>query len=103
VEGRIEGDRQNVDGLARILLRASDKACTRRAMIHLTRLNNDEVLVNSDLIVFVESTPDTVISLNTGERLRVRESLEEVVARVIEFKRRIMRGAWLVEGGRSDG
>jgi flagellar protein FlbD len=72
-------------------------------MIHLTRLNNDEVLVNSDLIVFVESTPDTVISLNTGERLRVRETLAEVVSRVIEFKRRVMRGAWMVEGGRQDG
>lgn len=72
-------------------------------MIHLTRLNNDDVLVNSDLIVFVESTPDTVISLNNGERLRVRESLEEVAARVIEFKRRVMRGAWIVEGGRHDG
>ncbi|MBZ2184164.1 MAG: flagellar FlbD family protein [Bryobacter sp.] len=72
-------------------------------MIHLTRLNNDEVLVNSDLIVFVESTPDTVISLNTGERLRVRERLEEVLERVIEFRRRVMRGAWVVEGGRQDG
>ncbi|MFN7544513.1 MAG: flagellar FlbD family protein [Acidobacteriota bacterium] len=72
-------------------------------MIHLTRLNNDEVLVNSDLIVFVESTPDTVISLNTGERLRVRERLEEVLERVVEFRRRVMRGAWVVEGGRQDG
>jgi len=65
-------------------------------MIHLTRLNNDEVLVNSDLIVFVESTPDTVISLNTGERLRVRERLEEVLERGVEFRRRVMRGAWVV-------
>jgi flagellar protein FlbD len=61
-------------------------------MIHLTRLNHEAQLVNSDLIVLVEANPDTVISLSTGEHLRVLESMAEVAAKVVEFKRLILRG-----------
>lgn len=58
-------------------------------MIQLTRLNLDRLVVNSDLIVLVEANPDTVLSLNNGEKLRVRESPSEVVDLVIAFRRLI--------------
>lgn len=58
-------------------------------MIQLTRLNLDRLVVNSDLIVLVEANPDTVLSLQNGEKLRVRESPAEVVDRVIAFRRLI--------------
>lgn len=61
-------------------------------MIHLTRLNREDVLVNSDLIVLVEANPDTVITLTTGERVRVLEGIQEVAGRVVEFRRLILRG-----------
>jgi flagellar protein FlbD len=54
-------------------------------MIHLTRLNNRPLVVNADLIKFIENAPDTVITLLTGEKLVVRESLTEVLDRVHEF------------------
>lgn len=60
-------------------------------MIHLTRLNNQPFVVNADLIKFIENAPDTVITLLTGEKLVVRESLEEVLNRVAEFQRRFYR------------
>jgi len=60
-------------------------------MIYLTRLNHDAVLVNSDLIVLVEANPDTVISLTTGEHVRVLESMDQVVERVVDFKRQVHR------------
>ncbi|MGH9758529.1 MAG: flagellar FlbD family protein [Candidatus Acidiferrales bacterium] len=60
-------------------------------MIHLTRLNNQPFVVNADLIKFIENAPDTVITLLTGEKLVVRESLEEVLDRVAEFQRRFYR------------
>ena len=47
-------------------------------MIRLTRLNNQVLTVNSDLIKFVEQSPDTLITLVTGEKIVVRESSEEV-------------------------
>lgn len=56
-------------------------------MIKLTRLNDQEIVVNADLIKFLESTPDTVLTLSTGEKLPVRESIDEVIERVIHFKR----------------
>jgi flagellar protein FlbD len=54
-------------------------------MIHLTRLNNRPLIVNADLIKFIENAPDTVITLLTGEKLVVRESLEEILELVHEF------------------
>lgn len=61
-------------------------------MIHLTRLNHEAVLLNSDLIVFVEANPDTVISLSTGERVRVLESMNQVAELVVDFRRQISLG-----------
>jgi flagellar protein FlbD len=58
-------------------------------MVRLTRLNRAELVLNSDLIEHIDVTPDTVITLTTGQILRVRESAEEVVRRIVEFRRRI--------------
>jgi len=59
-------------------------------MIRLTRLNHVQVFLNSDLIEHIEVTPDTVISLTTGQKLVVLEKAEEVVERVIEYRRLVM-------------
>ena len=58
-------------------------------MIQLTRLNHVPLVLNSDLIEHIDMTPDTVIMLTTGQIIRVLESAEEVVARVVEFRRSI--------------
>jgi flagellar protein FlbD len=60
-------------------------------MIRLTRLNGGPFLLNPDLIEHVEVTPDTVINLTTGHQFMVRESAEEVVSRVLEFRRAIFQ------------
>ena len=59
-------------------------------MILLSRLNKEEFLVNSDLIEFVEETPNTVISMASGRKFVVSESCDEVAKLVIEYKRRIL-------------
>jgi len=61
-------------------------------MIQLTRLNYVPLIINSDLIEHVEVTPDTVIALTTGQKFLVRESSEEVVEKVIQFRRAIAGG-----------
>jgi flagellar protein FlbD len=61
-------------------------------MIRLTRLNNQALMVNSDLIKFVEQSPDTLITLVTGEKIVVRESYDEVLARLIAFRRSVLQG-----------
>ncbi len=58
-------------------------------MIWLTRLNQTTLVLNSDLIEHIDVTPDTVITLTNGQILRVRESAEEVIRRVVDFRRRI--------------
>jgi flagellar protein FlbD len=61
-------------------------------MIQLTRLNQKALTVNSDLIKFVENTPDTVITLVSGEKFVVLESAAAIVERVVEFRRRLLDG-----------
>lgn len=58
-------------------------------MIHVTRLNGSELVLNAELIETVEATPDTVISLTNDHKWVVRESVDDVIARVVAFKRRI--------------
>jgi flagellar protein FlbD len=59
-------------------------------MIQLTRLNNQPLIVNSDLIKLVENTPDTVLTLVTGEKIVVLESSKQVVDKIVEFRRRVL-------------
>jgi flagellar protein FlbD len=58
-------------------------------MIRLTRLNRAPLVLNSDLIEHIDVTPDTVITLTTGQILRVRETAEEVIRRIVDFRRQI--------------
>jgi flagellar protein FlbD len=58
-------------------------------MVRLTRLNYAPLVLNSDLIEHIDITPDTVITLTTGQILRVRETAEEVIQRIMEYRRRI--------------
>ena len=67
-------------------------------MIAVTRLNRVEVVLNSDLIELIETTPDTVITLTTGQKIMVLEPASEVIARVVRFRRSIMNGALLQAG-----
>lgn len=61
-------------------------------MIRLTRLNSQPLAVNSDLIKFVENAPDTVLTLITGEKVVVRETTDQVIERMIEFRRAVLAG-----------
>ena len=56
-------------------------------MIVLTRLNGEQFVLNAEIIRTVESTPDTSIKLTTGDNFMVRESMDEVIDRVVDYKR----------------
>lgn len=60
-------------------------------MIKLTLYNDADVIVNADLIEFVESTPDTLISLTSGKKVMVKESVEDVIAKVLSYRRLIAK------------
>jgi flagellar protein FlbD len=60
-------------------------------MITLTRLNNTKIVVNAELIELLEASPDTLVTLTTGQKIMVRETVDEVVERVIAYKRNIFR------------
>ena len=64
-------------------------------MIQLTRLNNHPLVVNSDLIKFVEQAPDTVITLVNGDKIVDRESAQDVLERVVQFRRSVLQGIML--------
>ncbi|CUS84511.1 flagellar protein FlbD [Candidatus Kryptobacter tengchongensis] len=57
-------------------------------MIKVTRLNGQEIVVNAELIEYLEASPDTIIALTTGKKIMVKESVDEVVEKIIEYRRR---------------
>ena len=61
-------------------------------MINLTRLNGTPFVLNAEVIREVEATPDTIITLSTGEKIVVGESVDAVTSAVIDYKRAIMGG-----------
>ena len=63
-------------------------------MIELTRLNGERMVVNSDLIHYAESSPDTVITLITGDKIVVSESTDILIERVIAFRSRLLQHAF---------
>ena len=57
-------------------------------MIVLTRLHGEPIVINAELIEFIEATPDTMISTTTGRKFLVKESVEEVINKVVQYRRR---------------
>jgi flagellar protein FlbD len=60
-------------------------------MICLTRLNGQQFVINAEKIRFIESTPDTIVCCDTGDKVMVREPLQEVIRRAIEYARLVRR------------
>jgi flagellar protein FlbD len=68
-------------------------------MIQLTRINRVPLVLNSDLIEHIETTPDTVISLTNGQKFVVLETVDEIIRRVIDFRRAVHRWEhWNIPG-----
>lgn len=67
-------------------------------MIPVTRLNGEEVYVNADRILFLERSPETVITLDSGRKIMVKESIEDVLQKIAEFKKRCWPSVWQGEG-----
>jgi len=62
-------------------------------MIQVTRLDHSALIVNPDLIIFIEETPDTIITLSNGDKIMVQERVSEIIRRVIQFRRSIFNSS----------
>ncbi|MFC2061811.1 flagellar FlbD family protein [Elusimicrobiota bacterium] len=63
-------------------------------MINLTRMNGEKIVLNAELIEIVESRPDTLITLTTGNRILVKETIDEIVEKVEEYRKNINLATW---------
>ncbi len=70
-------------------------------MVRLTQINGEEIVINSDLIETVEKAHDTIVTLTTSRKILVRESVEEIIDRVVEYRKRIEGGVQGQEGPQS--
>lgn len=61
-------------------------------MIKVTRLNNQVIALNPDLVLWAEASPDTTLFMVGGEKLIVRESLDELMSRVMRYQRSLRTG-----------
>ena len=60
-------------------------------MIEVTKLNDERITINAELIELVEEIPDTMITLNTGRKIFVKESRQKVQNLVILYKQEVFR------------
>jgi flagellar protein FlbD len=58
-------------------------------MIKVTRLNGEPIYLNSNLIEFIEATPDTMITLTTGKKIIIKENIDYVIERIVEYNAKI--------------
>jgi flagellar protein FlbD len=72
--------------VAGMMLVLSALLCKRKIMIKLTRLGGEPFILNADLIQYIEARPDTFITLTTGERVVVVESMDDVLRRAIIYQ-----------------
>ncbi len=56
-------------------------------MIKVTRLDESTLVINADLIEFLESSPETIVCLTTGKKIMVKETVDDIINRVAQFKR----------------
>lgn len=63
-------------------------------MIQLTKINGHQIVLNSDMIEYIEETPDTVITLTNNDKVIVRDRMEDIVGKVVRYRRTL---AGLVE------
>jgi len=56
-------------------------------MIKVKKINGEEVVINAELIETVEARPDTTISLTTGNKIIVKDTVSEVIEKIIEYRR----------------
>lgn len=62
-------------------------------MVKITRLNGTILVINSDLIEFLESTPDTIVTLTTGRKVIAKESVDELIDKVVEYKKQFLQNS----------
>jgi flagellar protein FlbD len=65
-------------------------------MIHVTRINQQQLVLNSDLIEHIEATPDTVITMTNGQKLVVVDSAEVVIEKIVAFRRSIYQPPFIL-------
>lgn len=60
-------------------------------MIRVSRLNGKEFVLNCDLIKYIESTPDTIITLTTGEKIMVKENVDAIVSATVKYRKKVFQ------------
>jgi flagellar protein FlbD len=56
-------------------------------MIQLTKINGHQIVLNADLIEYIEETPDTVITLSNNDKVIVKDRMTEIIEKVVRYRR----------------
>ncbi len=60
-------------------------------MIQLTKINGHQIVLNADLIEYIEETPDTVITLTNNDKVIVTDRMTEIIEKVVRYRRTLSR------------
>ena len=70
-------------------------------MVTLTKLNGTPLVVNAEMIETLEATPDTIVTLTTGKKILVKEEIDKVIERIVDYRRQVLKNLifYKEEGG----
>ncbi|MDR1066933.1 MAG: flagellar FlbD family protein [Clostridiales bacterium] len=63
-------------------------------MIYITKLNGRGAVINADLIEMIEASPDTIVTMTTGRVIIVKEAVDDIIKRVVEYHGKISEDVW---------
>ncbi|MFW6007216.1 MAG: flagellar FlbD family protein [Halanaerobiales bacterium] len=66
-------------------------------MIEVNKINGDKIVINADLIESVQTTPDTIITLTNNKKILVEENVEEIIEKVILYRRKVFSHLQVIE------
>ncbi|MBU1626306.1 flagellar FlbD family protein [bacterium] len=61
-------------------------------MIRVTRLDNTQIVINAEIIETIEEAPDTIISTTSNKKYFVKETAEQVIEKIIQYRKFIVSG-----------
>jgi flagellar protein FlbD len=71
-------------------------------MIKVSRINGKEFVVNADLVETLEATPDTVVTLTTGKKLMVKDTVDEMIKKIVDYKKEVHAGVTVIRKKEAD-
>ena len=66
-------------------------------MVKVTKINGAQLVINAELVELIEFTPDTIVTLTTGKKIILKDGVDDLIRRIVEYRRRVLERVTVVD------